>query len=333
MPRARSSRTCSEKGLLYRVEHYPHRYPVCWRCSTELVFRLVDEWFIIMDDAARTRSMDVTRAGHAGSPSSAWPASSTGSRNMDDWMISKKRYWGLALPIYDCAGLRHFEVIGCETELQGARRRRLGRVRGPLARTGPGSTRSRSPARSCGEPVARIPDVGNPWLDAGIVPFSTLEYRHDRAYWEKWFPADCITESFPGQFRNWFYSLLAMSTALDGPAHAVPERLLGYALVRDENGEEMHKSKGNAIWFDDAAEKMGVDVMRWLFLRSNPGEQPQLRLRRRRRDHAAASSSRCGTPTPSSSPTPTRRLDADRRMATLNVAELHRARPLGCCPS
>src|SRR5207249_7532228 len=67
---------------------------------------------------------------------------------------------------------------------------------------------------SCGEPVERIRDVGNPWLDAGIVPFSTLHFREDPDYWERWFPADFITESFPGQFRNWFYSMLAMSTVL-----------------------------------------------------------------------------------------------------------------------
>ncbi|MCK4417234.1 MAG: class I tRNA ligase family protein, partial [Candidatus Latescibacteria bacterium] len=120
----------------------------------------------------------------------------------------------------------------------------------------------------CGKPVSRIPDVGNPWLDAGIVPFSTLDYRHNRQYWEKWFPADFITEGFPGQFRNWFYSVLAMSTVLEDrePFRTV----LGHANVLDENGEEMHKSKGNAIWFDDAAERMGADVMRWLFASHNP---------------------------------------------------------------
>ena len=114
----------------------------------------------------------------------------------------------------------------------------------------------------------RIIDVGNPWLDAGIVSFSTLQYRHDKDYWKKWFPADWISESFPGQYRNWFYSLLVMSTVL---ADSEPcENIFSYALMRDESGEEMHKSKGNAIWFEDAAEKMGVDAMRWQFARQNP---------------------------------------------------------------
>ncbi|MFN3338029.1 MAG: class I tRNA ligase family protein, partial [Thermomicrobium sp.] len=95
-------------------------------------------------------------------------------------------------------------------------------------------------------------------------------YRHDRAFWQEWFPVDFITESFPGQFRNWFYSLLAQSTVLTGQAPM--KTCLGFALLRDEKGEEMHKSKGNAIWFDEAAERAGVDVMRWLYLKHNPAQ-------------------------------------------------------------
>ena len=121
---------------------------------------------------------------------------------------------------------------------------------------------------SCGEKLARVSDVGNPWLDAGIVSFSTLNYRHDKNYWKDWFPADWISESFPGQYRNWFYSLLTMSTVL---ADSEPcKNIFSYALMRDASGEEMHKSKGNAIWFEDAAEKMGVDAMRWQFASQNP---------------------------------------------------------------
>ncbi|HEY8503011.1 MAG TPA: DUF5915 domain-containing protein, partial [Gemmataceae bacterium] len=102
-----------------------------------------------------------------------------------------------------------------------------------------------------GNLMSRIPDVGNPWLDAGIVPFSTLGYNTDRAYWEKWFPADFITESFPGQFRNWFYAILAMSTMMvNRPPFKV---LLGHASVLDQEGNTMSKSKGNAIEFNGAA--------------------------------------------------------------------------------
>jgi isoleucyl-tRNA synthetase len=120
----------------------------------------------------------------------------------------------------------------------------------------------------CGKPVSRIRDVGNPWLDAGIVPFSTMHYRSDPDYWKQWFPADFVTESFPGQFRNWFYSLLAMSTVLRREAPF--KTLFGYALVFGEDGRQMHKSWGNAIEFDEAADRMGVDVMRWMFANARP---------------------------------------------------------------
>ena len=100
-----------------------------------------------------------------------------------------------------------------------------------------------------------------------MVPFSTLDYSSNKEYWSQWYPADFVTECFPGQFRNWFYSLLAMSSWLDNSAPF--KTLLGHALVKDEVGREMHKSWGNAIWFNDAAEKMGVDVMRWLYAGQN----------------------------------------------------------------
>jgi isoleucyl-tRNA synthetase len=102
------------------------------------------------------------------------------------------------------------------------------------------------------------------------VPFSTMHFREDPDYWAHWFPADFITESFPGQFRNWFYSMLAMATVLRREAPFTT--IFGYALVYGEDGRPMHKSWGNAIDFDEAAERMGVDVMRWMFARARPEE-------------------------------------------------------------
>ena len=188
---------------------------------------------------------------------------------MHDWMISKKRYYGLALPIYDCPACGTVEVIGGRDEL------RQRAVEGWPAFEGhtphrPYVDAVRIACPGCGAPVSRIPDVGNPWLDAGIVPFSTLHFREDPEYWAKWFPADFISESFPGQFRNWFYAMLAMSTVLRREA---PFRtIFGYATLLAENGAPMHKSAGNAIEFDDAAERMGVDVMRWMYASSRPDD-------------------------------------------------------------
>jgi isoleucyl-tRNA synthetase len=278
-----------EKALLYRVHDYTHRYPTCWRCGSELVFRLVDEWFISMDGPkGPAGSQDPLSASGEGAGGGVRPlrekimtVTQTARwipefglaremdwlRNMHDWMISKKRYYGLALPIYECKACGKFEVIGSETQLKDRA------VSGWLEFEGHSPHRPwvdavKIACSDCGATVERIKDVGNPWLDAGIVPYSTLNYRHDREYWQQWFPADWVSESFPGQFRNWFYAMLAMSAAMEEETPF--KTLFGYALLRDESGDEMHKSKGNAIWFDDAAERMGADIMRWMFLRSQP---------------------------------------------------------------
>ncbi len=251
------------KEFLVHVERYPHVYPHCWRSGDELVFRIVNEWYINMDWRDRIKKIvdDIRWIPEWGSErEKEW------LDNMGDWMISKKRFWGLALPIWTFED-DSFYVVGSKEELK------------ELAVEGWEEFEGNSPHRPWIDKVkirhpetgligTRIPDVGNPWLDAGIVPYSTMKYNEDREYWEKWFPADLVTECFPGQFRNWFYSLLALSTVMEDRAPF--KTLLGHALVNDEQGREMHKSWGNAIWFDEAAEKMGVDVMRWQYAAQNP---------------------------------------------------------------
>ena len=247
--------------LLY-VEEYPHVYPHCWRSGDELVFRLVDEWYINMDWRNKIKSVvgDINWI-----PAWGEDRENEWLDNMGDWMISKKRFWGLALPIWTFED-GSFYVVGSKKELK------------DLAVEGFDEFEGKTPHRPWIDKIkikhpetnligTRIKDVGNPWLDAGIVPFSTLKYFEDKEYWSKWFPGDFVTECFPGQFRNWFYSLLAMSSELEGVAPF--KTLLGHALVKDEEGKEMHKSTGNAIWFDEAAEKMGVDVMRWMYASQN----------------------------------------------------------------
>jgi isoleucyl-tRNA synthetase len=257
-----------EKGkFLYATEKYKHRYPTCWRCKTELVWRVVDEWYIAMDKkdpddkkgrTLRAEMIDVAKKINW-IPKFGLDRELDWLKNMHDWLISKKRYWGLALPIWECNACGNFDVIGSKEEL------------GEKATEGWDKFEGNSPHRpwidnvkikcaKCGQISSRIPDVGNPWLDAGIVPFSTMP--------KDWFPADFITESFPGQFKNWFYSLIAMSTVLknENPFKTV----LGFATLLDEKGEEMHKSKGNAIEFNEAADKIGVDVMRWMYATQNP---------------------------------------------------------------
>ncbi len=252
-----------KKRIVFKIENYTHRYPTCWRCKSELIFRLVDEWYISMDSLREPLKKTVETIKWI--PDFGKEREIDWLNNMHDWMISKKRYWGLALPIFEC-DCGHFEVIGSKEELK------------ERAVSGWEEFEGKSPHRpqvdkikiqcpKCGKEVSRIPDVGNPWLDAGIVSFSTIKYSSDKAYWRKWFPVDFISESFPGQFKNWFYALLVMSQVMESTAPV--KTIFGFATVKDEKGEEMHKSKGNAIWFDDGVEKMGADPMRWLYARQN----------------------------------------------------------------
>ena len=199
-------------GRFYHLETISHRYPHCWRCGTPLVFRLVDEWFISMgevydqpretltaeqvDRSLRYQIMDVVDR-IRWIPSFGYERELDWLLTMHDWMISKKRYWGLALPICECAACGTVSVVGGREEL------RERAVDGWQAFEGhtphrPYVDAVRIACSGCGAPVARIRDVGNPWLDAGIVPFSTLHFREDPDYWARWFPADFITESFPG---------------------------------------------------------------------------------------------------------------------------------------
>ena len=255
----------AEKGLLYRTQNYKHRYPTCWRCKTELIFRLVDEWFISMD-TLRYEIMDIVKQ-ITWIPAFGLDRELDWLRNMDDWMISKKRYWGLTLPIYDCPQCGSFEVIGSETELKERAVEGWQEFEGHTPHR-PWVDAVKIACKKCGTVVSRVKDVGNPWLDAGIVPYSTLHYRTDREYWRQWFPADFVTESFPGQFRNWFYSMLVMSTVME---HAAPYKsLFGFATLMGEDGTPMHKSKNNLVVFDDAAERVGADTMRWLYTNHNP---------------------------------------------------------------
>lgn len=250
----------AEKNILYSKEKYLHSYPHCWRCGQELLFRLVDEWFIKMDpwrDDIKEVAKKINWI-----PSYGKKLELDWLTNMKDWMISKKRYWGLALPIWECKDCNEFFVIGNKKELKEKAVEGWDDFEGNSPHK-PWIDKVKIKCESCGKNISRVLDVGNPWLDAGIVPYSTVDYNNNKKYWEEWMPADLVLECFPGQFRNWFYSLLAMSTMMEN----IPpfKTLLGHALVKDEQGKEMHKSTGNAIWFDDAAEKMGTEVMRWMF--------------------------------------------------------------------
>ncbi len=274
-----------ERGLLVHAGSIEHRYPVCWRCSTPLVFRVVDDWFISAQEI-RQPMLD-GNATVEWTPAQYKKRMDDWLRNMGDWNISRRRYFGLPLPFYECE-CGHFNVIGSRGELEMRAIRGLDRLQ-ELHRPWIDDVVIR--CEECGGEVERIPEVGDAWLDAGIVHFSTLGWKNevwapeggatgsargltgaplpDHEYWEQWFPADWVTE-MREQIRLWFYSQCFMAITLDG--RQPYRRVLTYEKVYDENGREMHKSWGNAIELNEALERMGADVMRWLYCDQTPSQ-------------------------------------------------------------
>lgn len=304
------------KHFFYKTENYTHRYPACWRCKTELVWKIADEWYIAMDKPAKivnskskvvaekedwnqeeepkskpdTRTLRERMKAVTGKinwlPEFGLDREMDWLTNMHDWLISKKnRYWGLALPIWECKKCGNFEVIGSKDELKERAVSGWKEFEGKTPHK-PQIDLLKVKCQKCGAIMDRIESVGNPWLDAGIVPYSTISegnkacgfeptktkplYIENNAEWKKWFPVDFITESFPGQFKNWFYAMIAMSTVLEDINPY--KNVLGYGTLFAEDGRPMHKSWGNSIEFNEGAEKIGVDVMRWMFARTNPAD-------------------------------------------------------------
>jgi len=256
-----------KRNFVYKVEKYKHRYPHCWRCGEELVFRLVDEWYISSKKIRKKLISENKKVKWF--PEYGKIRQETWFNNMSDWLISRKRYWGLPLPIWECE-CGNIDVIGDLKELneKAVDKEKVNKL--PEIHR-PWIDEIKIKCSKCSKEVFRIPDVGDAWLDAGIVPFSTLNYLSDKEYWKKWFPADLISENMPGQSRGWFNALMWASVTLTGKTPF--KSLFGYESLKDEKGEEMHKSKGNAIWFDDAVEKIGADPIRLLYCLQDPSQE------------------------------------------------------------
>lgn len=247
-----------KRNKLYKVEEYEHSYPVCWRCKHEVVFKAVEEWYID-SDVIRERLIEESRKvkwipEFAGKRMEDW------LKNMGNWAISRKRFYGLPLPIYSCSECGKVTVIGSKSELK--EKAVDGKIVDELPDLHrPWIDKVEIVCPHCGKPVKRIADVGDCWLDAGIMPFSTLKYFTDKEYWKKYFPAEWVTE-MREQIRLWFYSLLFMSVVLED--RAPYESVLTYSAVVKEDGGKFSKS-GYMIKFDEAAERIGADPARYLY--------------------------------------------------------------------
>lgn len=241
---------------LYYTHPIKHSYPICWRCKSEIVFRLADAWYLKVDGVREElkKATDTVK----------WEPEFMNKRmhdwldNMGDWNISRSRFYGVPLPIYPCE-CGHIHIVGSKEELIKLSSKeevdKLPHIHRPYI------DNIMITCPNCGRKVKRITEVGDCWLDAGIAPFSTQKYFTDKDFFNKNFPAEVVIE-MREQIRLWFYSLLFMSVILE---HKAPyERVVAYESVIKEDGTKFSKSGFN-IKLQDAVSTIGADTIRYLF--------------------------------------------------------------------
>ncbi len=247
------------KGQLFAAPKFEHDYPHCWRCDTPLIYYARESWFIKMTEVRD----DLVHNNNTVN----WIPESIGTgrfgnwlENIQDWGISRNRYWGTPLNIWECEGCGKQESIGSRAELA----ERSGNpedAKVELHRPYIDAVTFTCP--DCGKTMKRVPEVIDCWFDSGAMPFAQHHYPFEnKDLFEKQFPAQFISEAVD-QTRGWFYSLMAESTLLFNKAPYENVIVLGH--VQDENGQKMSKSKGNAVDPFDALEKYGADAIRWYF--------------------------------------------------------------------
>ena len=249
------------RGKLFYTHKYKHSYPVCWRCKKEIIFRLGKEWAIAVDELRPRLIANANKV--------RWEPAYQGKRmldwleNMSDWNISRKRFYGLPLPFYVCPDCGKLTVIGSKEELyeKAVDKSKVDAIP-HLHRPWIDAVKIKC---DCGAEVERVSQVGDVWLDAGIVPFSTLKHFTDKEYWKQYFPAEHVLE-MKEQIRLWFYSMLFMSTVMvDEPPY---ERVSTHGVVVSEDGSKFSKT-GFMIRFDEAADVIGADASRYIFASSS----------------------------------------------------------------
>ena len=254
------------RGQLFAAPKFEHEYPHCWRCDTPLIYYARESWYIketaVKDDLIRNNN------------TVNWIPESIGKgrfgnwlENIQDWAISRNRYWGTPLNIWECECCGHQECIGSREELQ----RRSGKEEALTVELHrPYIDEITLTCPDCGKVMKRVPEVLDCWFDSGAMPFAQYHYPFEnKEVFESRFPAQFISEAVD-QTRGWFHSLMAESTLLFNKAPYENVIVLGH--VQDENGQKMSKSKGNAVDPFDALENYGADAIRWYFyVNSAPG--------------------------------------------------------------
>ena len=246
-----------DKDLLFDAPLFEHSYPHCWRCDTPLIYYARETWFIRMTAVKE----DLIRNNNTIN----WIPESIGKgrfgdwlENVQDWGLSRNRYWGTPLPVWQCE-CGHQDCIGSIEELK----EKADNCPDDIELHRPYIDAVTIKCPKCGKEMHRVPEVIDCWFDSGSMPFAQHHYPFEnKETFEKQFPAQFISEAVD-QTRGWFYSLLAISTLLFNKAPY--ENVIVLGLVQDENGQKMSKSKGNAVDPFDALEKYGADAIRWYF--------------------------------------------------------------------
>ena len=247
------------RGLLFDAPKFEHDYPFCWRCDTPLIYYARESWFIKMT-AVKDDLVKNNKTVNWIPPSIGEGRFGNWLENIQDWGVSRNRYWGTPLNIWECEDCGHMECIGSREELA----KMSGNVDAKTVELHrPYIDEVTITCPDCGKTMKRVPEVIDCWFDSGAMPFAQHHYPFEnKELFEQQFPAQFISEAVD-QTRGWFYSLMAESTLLFNKSPY--ENVIVLGLVLDENGNKMSKSKGNAVDPFEALEKYGADAVRWYF--------------------------------------------------------------------
>ncbi len=253
-------------GKLLYSHPYKHSYAHCWRCKTNVVYKLITGWYIKMDELRPQLIKAIENVEFR--PDYAKKRMIDWLNNMDDWNISRSRFYGLPLPFYVCPKCGKVHVIGSVDELRAKAvdPEKLADVPN-LHRPWIDEIKIKC---ECGAELSRIPEVGDCWLDAGITPFSTKKFFTDKKYFNANFPNEFVCEMIE-QIKLWFYSILVMSVVLTGKAPY--EKVITYQYVKDKNGDAFHKSGGNSMDAEVVADQTGAETIRYLYAGANPSNE------------------------------------------------------------
>lgn len=248
-------------GLMHKNDTINHRYGVCWRCKTPIIYIATKQWFLKVTDIKQQMLDEINKV--------EWIPKWAGEGrfhdwvdNAKDWTISRQRYWGIPIPIWECPECGELKVVGSIEELKNNALNEIAVDDEELIHR-PYVDEIKMECNNCGSTIERIPDVLDVWIDSGVAGWASLYYPQEKEKFEEWYPYDFITEGHD-QTRGWFYSQLG--TGVISMDRVPYKKVLMHGFVLDEDGKKMSKSLGNVVSPEEVIEKYGADVLRFYLL-------------------------------------------------------------------